>query len=266
MNADELFELSVFVRDDHAIHSVNGTPVVDCYDAGVYSAGGIGIQANYSVLKVDDIKVTYLKSALEGGVPGYTVIAQPDLGVIGGYALSEYVADQAALDRVTGAEIKPANAIFFVNSELKLTDKDGKNPFSDLKTALGALGGAIMPTLYVKDEETVTAVLRQSPEKSAPSAPHAPSARPLASAALSSAAISCDPSRLQKPVRYLLKSSGFFIAGISKGLLPKDVIIYCLPLIPRIVCYCPSLPAVPAAQSLPVAVSQRGSTSESPVS
>ena len=158
MSADELFELSVFVRDDHAIHSVNGSPVVDCYDAGVYSAGGIGLQANYSVLKVDDIKVTYLKSALEGSVPGYTVIAQPDLGVIGGYALSEYVTDQAALDRVTGTEIKPANAIFFVNSELKLTDKDGKNAFSDLKTALGALGGAIMPTLYVKDEETVTAV------------------------------------------------------------------------------------------------------------
>ena len=158
MSDGELFEFSVFVRDDHAVHSVNGTPVVDCYDAGVYSKGGIGLQANFSVLKVDDIKVTYLSSSSESLKAGYTEIAQPDLGVIGGYALSEFVTDQASLDRIAKAEIKPANVIFCVDSGLKLTDAEGRTPFIGLDAALEALGGVIMPTIYVKTEAAAEAV------------------------------------------------------------------------------------------------------------
>gem|GEM_PF-4544365 len=48
--------------------------------------------------------------------------------------------------------------------------------------------------------------------------------RESATAVLHSPVSSRDPPRLQKSARYLLKSSGFFIAGISKGLLPRDVI------------------------------------------
>ncbi|MBQ7647151.1 MAG: hypothetical protein IJS94_07775 [Clostridia bacterium] len=160
MSESELFELSVFVRDDHAIHSVNGTPVVDCYDAGKYSAGGIGLQANYSMLKVDDIRVTYLKSANTSGLSNFVEIAQPDTGVIGGYAFSEYVTDQASLDRLTQADIKPAIAIFYVDSGLKLTGADGKSAFTDLGTALEKLGGSVMPALYVKTEAASAAVCR----------------------------------------------------------------------------------------------------------
>ena len=158
MSDGGFFEFSVFVRDDHAVHSVNGTPVVDCYDAGVYSTGGIGLQANYSILQVDDIKVTYLSSAAQSVKTGFTEIAQPDLGVIGGYALSEYVTDQASLDRVANAEIKPANVIFYVDSGLNLTGADGKPAFTDLGTALEKLGGAVMPTVYVKTEAAAAAV------------------------------------------------------------------------------------------------------------
>ena len=158
ITSDKLFEFSCKVSDDHAIYSVNGTPIIDSYDATMYSEGGIGIQASYCVLKVDDIKVTY--QSPEKKLLRDTNIAQPDLGVIGGYALSEYVTDAESLSRITNAEIKPANAIFYVNSELKVTDAEGKNAFSDLQLAMESLGGVIMPTLYVKDEATVNAVCK----------------------------------------------------------------------------------------------------------
>ncbi|MBQ3869299.1 MAG: hypothetical protein II777_02035, partial [Clostridia bacterium] len=155
MTDDGLFEISAYVKGDHAIHSVNGTPVVDCNDAGNYDKGAVGLQANFCVLKVDDIKVTYLSEA-PASQTGYVKIAQSDLGVIGGYALSEYVTDNASLDRVT--KVKPANAIFYVNSALKLTDAEGKNEFTDLSAALSALNGEIMPTLYIKDDAAVAPV------------------------------------------------------------------------------------------------------------
>ena len=57
-NADTLDEIKVRISGDHAVHSINGDPAVDCNDALEYFTGGIGLQANKSILKVDDIKVT----------------------------------------------------------------------------------------------------------------------------------------------------------------------------------------------------------------
>ena len=152
--SDDTFdEVKVRVSDDRAVHSINGTAGVDCTDANVYDKGGVGLQANYCILVVRDIKVTYIKAA-GAAAPTFVETAQSDLGVIGGYTLSEYVLSKEKLESLKSSETVPANAVFNVNSSLEVTDNGGK-AFAKVEEAVSALGGVIMPTFKVSDEQTV---------------------------------------------------------------------------------------------------------------
>lgn len=153
-----LDEVKVTVRDERAIHTINGEKGVDCTDATLYETGAVGLTANFCILKVDDIKVTYLRSTAASTVR-FTEIAQSALGVIGGYTLSEYVNGRTQLEGLASSETVPANAIFRVDPSLNVTDADGK-AFARLDEAVALLGGVIMPTFYVKDAESADAVCR----------------------------------------------------------------------------------------------------------
>lgn len=156
-SADTLDEIKVTVRGERAIHSINGTAGVDCDDAAVYEKGGIGLQANYCILKVDDIKVTYLSPAESSSLPQYTDIAQSDLGVIGGYTLSEYIESKEQLYGLVSKNAIPANAIFRINKDLQAISKYGE-VICTVDEALSALDGKIMPTFKISDEESCDAV------------------------------------------------------------------------------------------------------------
>lgn len=156
-SADTLDEIKVTVRGSRAIHYINGVAGVDCDDADGYDKGGIGLQANFCILKVDDIKVTFLSSDNSSSLPQYTYIAQSDLGVIGGYTLSEYVESKEQLDGLLSEDKKPANAIFRTNNDLQVTNKYG-GVLCSVEEALAALDGRIMPTFKISDEETCDAI------------------------------------------------------------------------------------------------------------
>lgn len=153
-SSGKLDEIKVRVSGDHAVHSINKDPAVDCNDANEYFTGGIGLQANKSILKVDDIKVTYIKA--KTAVPqSYVEIAQSDLGVIGGYTLSEYYGARP-VEELTSEAI-PANVIMRINKDLDVLDADG-NKICSVEDALALLGGKIMPTFKIGDEETCSAL------------------------------------------------------------------------------------------------------------
>lgn len=154
---DVLDEIKVSVRGDRAVHSINGEKGVDCTDAGLYEKGAVGLQANFSILKVKDVKVTYLRHAASASAAGFVEISQPTLGVIGGYTLSEYVESKAQLDGLASSETVPANAVFRMNASLQATDKSGA-AFAGMDEILAALDGKIMPTFRVEDEAAADAV------------------------------------------------------------------------------------------------------------
>lgn len=153
-SADTLDEIKVRISGDHAVHSINGDPAVDCKDAAEYSTGGIGLQANKSILKVDDIKVTYIK-AKKTASNVFVEIAQGDLGVIGGYTLSEYYGERSPEKLVS--EAIPANVIMRVNNDLDVVDEYGEKICS-VDEAITSLEGKIMPTFRINDEASCAAV------------------------------------------------------------------------------------------------------------
>lgn len=86
----------------------------------------------------------------------FLTLAQPDLGVIGGYCVSGYVRSAEALEAILSAEKKPANAILFVDETLALTGEGGS--FGTLADAVEKLTAAcVMPTLYLRSEAAVKA-------------------------------------------------------------------------------------------------------------
>ena len=153
-NSKTLDEITVRVSGDRAVHSINGDRAVDCNDAMEYFTGGIGLQANFCILKVDDIKVTYVK-AKNTVSSGFVQTAQGDLGVIGGYTLSEYYGERP-VKKLT-SEAVPANVIMRINKDLDVLDSDGKKLCS-VDDAFASLEGKIMPTFKVDDGETCSAL------------------------------------------------------------------------------------------------------------
>ncbi len=147
----KLYTYTVSVSGYTAVHSIDGTDCAEYEALNTYKTGGIGLQANQSIMKVDSIKVTELDDTTKKNE--YCVeIAQPTTNVVGGITLGSEVTSKAILDEISNADVKPANAIFYVNKDGMVTDKSG-NGFATLAEAKSALGGVIMPTFCINSTD-----------------------------------------------------------------------------------------------------------------
>lgn len=90
----------------------------------------------------------------------YTKTAQTALDTVGDLALVQWADSQAKLTALTSAKQKPAVAIYYLDSSLKLTDKDGKS-FASLQSILTL---PVVPAFYIRDAKTVTALQKAAEE------------------------------------------------------------------------------------------------------
>lgn len=157
ISADKMYTYTATVSGYTAVHSINGTDCVEYEALNSYKTGGIGLQANQSIMKVDSIKVTEIADTTSKTVP-CVEIAQPTTNVVGGITLSREVTSKAILDEISNAETKPANAIFNVNADGMVAGKDG-NGFATLAEANAALGGVIMPTFCVSSTDAADVLI-----------------------------------------------------------------------------------------------------------
>lgn len=157
ISEEKMYTYTATVSGYTAVHSINGTDCVEYEALNTYKTGGIGLQANQSMMKVDSIKVTEIEDTTSKSVP-CVEIAQPTTNVVGGITLSREVTSKAILDEISSAETKPANAIFNVNADGMVTDKNG-NGFATLAEANNALGGVIMPTFRVTSSDAADVLI-----------------------------------------------------------------------------------------------------------
>ena len=85
---------------------------------------------------------------------------QPSTKIVGDIMFSSIIENKAALDAMEAARetFMPANIIVYLNKELKLTDKDGKNEYADIADIFKVLDNKATPTFYIQDEDTVKAL------------------------------------------------------------------------------------------------------------
>lgn len=90
---------------------------------------------------------------------GFADVAQPATNIVGDICLSTYVTTAAELEALKKAEVKPANAIFYINKDLKAGDSKYSNVFATVAEVITALDNTIIPTFYVADKASAKAVV-----------------------------------------------------------------------------------------------------------
>ncbi|WP_409345093.1 glycerophosphodiester phosphodiesterase family protein [Paenibacillus sp. MBLB4367] len=152
---DKLYHYTVKAYGDRVQQFVNDELVVNTGAAQSYLKGGIGLQANGSLMKVARVKVTLQQEALPK-LPdsSFVNVMEPATKI----ALAPTVvgaiesADQALV--LNPAKL-PATVMLHVNEALQVTAMNKEQILTPLKDALSLLGGKAIPAFYVHDQQTV---------------------------------------------------------------------------------------------------------------
>lgn len=150
LSATETTELKLRFYGSTVEEYLNGELVVTADSADGLTKGEMGLTANFCVLKVDSVKVTYIdESSIVSSPLAGSVELTNDTGVIGGFTLSEFAESKTDIENILKAEKKPQNVIMYVNEELQATAENGMVAYGDAIDCAEALNGEIMPTFYV---------------------------------------------------------------------------------------------------------------------
>ncbi|MFI2856343.1 S-layer homology domain-containing protein [Paenibacillus sp. JSM ZJ436] len=155
IHSDTMYRYKVAVHGVRVMQSINGQVIVNTDQAGSYLRGGIGLQANGSVMKVDHLKVTLRETELPP-LPesSFVETAKADTFIALAPSVIAELQNKAQLDSYAEGSL-PATLVIYVNSNLQVTDPEGKQEFMSLQDALQSIGTRIMPAFYVEDSETV---------------------------------------------------------------------------------------------------------------
>ncbi len=94
----------------------------------------------------------------------YASVAQPSTNIIGDITLVEYVTSKAQLDAYKSAEFTPADAIFYLGEDLKVSNKEG-NAFATLDEVFEGLDNKIIPIFYIKSNKTADGLIAYLEDK-----------------------------------------------------------------------------------------------------
>jgi len=163
VNPSKYYTFSVLTKDSVVQYQVDGNIVIhldELPEIASDSKGGIGITANSSKLLVDSIKVTIQEEAPIYNEPAVQQILQyvenPESNILNA---PTNIAIIDSMDTINGLQAgKPSNAFMYIDSALNVNKKDGTK-ITTVEEALPSLGTNIIPAFYVKDKETVDALV-----------------------------------------------------------------------------------------------------------
>ncbi|MEK3882772.1 glycerophosphodiester phosphodiesterase family protein [Paenibacillus sp. PL2-23] len=152
IDAGKMYRYTVIARGNRVQQRVNDTVIIDTDSAGGYLKGGIGLQANGSRMKVDNIRVTLQQEALPP-LPSdrFADVYEPDTKIAMGPTVVMEISDVEGLESLHAPET-PATVIMHINDQLGITTPSG-TPIAEAAEVLEQLEGRIMPAFYVKSEE-----------------------------------------------------------------------------------------------------------------
>lgn len=161
----KIYHYTVKAYGNRVQESVNNKIMVDTDAATAYAKGEIGLQADGSKMRLDNLRVTLQLDPLPPVPNGrFADVTEPDTKIA--MAASVVTGIRSADDLAKLSQLAlPSTVIVYVNSGLKVTDPSGQTEIASLDTLLGSIEGRIIPAFYVKDEAAVdalTAFLRDS--------------------------------------------------------------------------------------------------------
>ncbi|CAM3586402.1 glycerophosphodiester phosphodiesterase family protein [Marinicrinis lubricantis] len=158
IDANKMYRYTIQAYDHRVREWIDDELLIDTDLASDYGAGRIGLQANGSIMKVDNIRVTLRQEALpEMPSDRFVQVTEPQSTV----PLAPSIITEAEhLQHMIGQEtpFMPATVIFRINEELSIIDRTGST-IGNLKMVLPVVADQIIPAIYVRTEaETDAAV------------------------------------------------------------------------------------------------------------
>jgi glycerophosphoryl diester phosphodiesterase len=156
---NKTYRLKVDLKDTTVNQYIDNNLVMTYDSAFEYKYGRIGVQADNATVYYDNIKITLPVDYVE--VERYQFksvvnVFQPTTGIVAPATVPVWVNTAAQLDTFQNA-VRPSTAIFRINSNLDVVDKNGV-VLSTVYDALIAVDGKVIPAFYTNDVDTATAI------------------------------------------------------------------------------------------------------------
>nr|WP_088830710.1 glycerophosphodiester phosphodiesterase family protein [Paenibacillus tyrfis] len=149
----KMYRYTVKAYGNRVQELIDNRVMVNTDAASAYAKGGIGLQANGSRMKVDNIRITLQQEALPPmPTDRFVNVTEPETKISLAPSVVKEVRSAADLVSFNGPAL-PATVILHVNSELKVTDPAGASELGSLDEVLASLGTRMIPAFYVKDEQ-----------------------------------------------------------------------------------------------------------------
>lgn len=173
ISPDKLYDIKIEAKGVFVNQYINSVKTQSVNNASSWLKGGIGLQANGSVMKIDSIKITAVQD-IYGDQPmiyGYSELNTP---IQNDYSSSALIAKPESLEDIQKYadkedQTRPTAILAEVDSELSLKSCSGKELCS-VSELLPLLNGAVMPVFRVKDADTAQKLAQELAEINYPDA------------------------------------------------------------------------------------------------
>ncbi|WP_334076693.1 glycerophosphodiester phosphodiesterase family protein [Paenibacillus sanfengchensis] len=144
---------------------INELLIIDTAKAEAYSKGHIGFQADGSTMRIDNIRVTLLEQPLPvPDIKPFVKVSEPATRIPMAPTVVTEVVYGKDLAKLEGGSL-PATAIFHVNADLAVTEKNGGKVISRLDEVIAATGEKVIPAFYVTEELAVDRLVHELRER-----------------------------------------------------------------------------------------------------
>ncbi|MCR2804847.1 S-layer homology domain-containing protein [Paenibacillus soyae] len=158
LDSGTMYRYTVVARGNRVQEWINDSKIVDTDSAGAYLKGGIGLQANGSSMKVDNLRVTLQQEPLPP-LPAdrFADVYEPETKIAMGPTVVMEISDAAQLESLSKPET-PATVILHVDDALRVTNPAGTAILANVSDVVEQLEGRIIPAFYVTSESAADAV------------------------------------------------------------------------------------------------------------
>ncbi len=147
----KMYNYEIKVHGSRVQEYIDGNLMIDTNAASQYTSGGIGFQANGSIMKVDNIKITLQEEELPKlSYEKYVDVKEINEKISLAPTSIVSITNKACLSELN-SEILPANAMITINENLDVMDYNN-NKICSLDEFMKLIEGKVIPCINIENE------------------------------------------------------------------------------------------------------------------
>lgn len=161
IDAGKMYHYTIKAYANRVQQYINDSLLIDTDLAGSHLIGGIGLQANGSVMKIDNIKITLLETPIPALVKPedkYARVVEADTKIAMAPSVVAEIATSEDFKNVV-SQGTAATAILNINKNLEVMGNGTTGVIGTVKEMYELMQGKVIPAFRVEDADTVNAVM-----------------------------------------------------------------------------------------------------------